>query len=366
MVEILFAEPLGTALVSGLAEALMVAAEAPGDAGESCLLQKPSPGLKVHSSGSSKQRSKDRQQSTGDERLFPGHGQQCNPPRHAPGASRQEPPSSAAELVSCLLALATAHIQVGPSLAVARTSPSAFTELPVPGRQFVHAEGQGVSCRRRMHCMGAEQMSSWDQLAGHPGCSAGTACAEVVAAGLQALRDGLPVPGSAGQQQALEAVTASLRRPFAAQRYLVAGALQAEAAAVVTTEMASIGVLGANQLRPAQQPGTDGSQAGWAPDGAACSVPLLIKAAWIPVSDTEDGAGPQSPSAAAISQLVLQSRGPDMSPDKNAGGTKELAVHSLQRCLNPHSVTADCWPTHAGSPGPLDGRPQLLDCCTAR
>ena len=190
----------------------------------------------------------------------------------------------------------------------------------------------------------------------------------MVAAGLQALRDGLPVPGSSGQQQALEAVAARLRVPFAAKRSLVAEALQAEAAAMLTTEMASIGVLGANQLRAAQQTGTDSRQAGWAPDGAASSVPLLIKAAWSPESDSEDSAALQSPSAAAISQPALQGGGSIMSPDKDAGGTK---VKGLHRCLHPHSVTADCWPAHAGSHGAQDGSaqeevPQLLDCCTAR
>ena len=193
----------------------------------------------------------------------------------------------------------------------------------------------------------------------------------MVAAGLQALRDGLPVPGSAGQQQALEVVAASLKRPFAAKRSLVAGALQAEAAARVTTEMASIGLLGANQLRPAQQPGTDSSQAGWTPDRAASSVPLLIKAAWSPESNSEDSAASQSPAAAALDQLALQNSNPVMSSNKDAGGTQELAVQDLQRCLDPHSVTVDCWPTHAGGDGALNGsvqedRPQLLDCCTAR
>ena len=125
MIEILFAEPLGTALGSGLAEALKVTAEAPGSAGDGCLLQKPSLGPKGHSSGSSGQRSKGRQQHTGGARLAPGLGQQCDPPTHAAGASRQEPPSSAAEEVSCLLALAAAHVQVGPSLTVADASRSA-------------------------------------------------------------------------------------------------------------------------------------------------------------------------------------------------------------------------------------------------
>ena len=209
-------------------------------------------------------------------------------------------------------------------------------------------------------------------LAGRPpSCSGGAACAEVVAAGLQALRDGLPVPGSAGQQQALEAVTASLSRSIAARSSLVAEALQAEAAAMGTREMASIGVRGAAQLGPALQAGTDSSQAGWAQGGAAPSAPLLIKAAWSPESDSEDSPALQQPSAAALSQLALQSRGPVMSHSKDAAGTEALAVEGLQRCLDPHSVTADCWPTHAGSHGAPDGsvqedRPQLLDCCTAR
>ena len=125
MVEILFAEPLGTAVSSGLAEALKVTAQAPGSAGDGGLLQKPSLGLEGHSSGSSEQRSKGRQQHTGAARLPPGLGQQCDPPTHAAGASRQEPPSSAAEVVSCLLALAAAHVQVGPTLTVADASRSA-------------------------------------------------------------------------------------------------------------------------------------------------------------------------------------------------------------------------------------------------
>ena len=120
--ELLFAEPLGTALSRGLTEALMVAAEAPGSAGGGGLLQKPGLGLKGHSGGGSEQRSKDRQQRTGGTKLFPGRGQQCDPPTAEAGAARQEPPSSAAELVSCLLALAAAHIQVGRSLTVADTS----------------------------------------------------------------------------------------------------------------------------------------------------------------------------------------------------------------------------------------------------
>ena len=245
-----------------------------------------------------------------------------------------------------------------------------LTELPVP-------DSNNLSMRRGRKYLVSADCTAWVQsiLVGTGWQATQLLCryrmCRVVAAGLQALRDGLPVPGSAGQQQALEAVAASLRRPFAAQRSLVAGALQAEAAAVVTTEMASIGVLGADQLMPAQQAGTDSSQAGWAPDGAASSAPLLIKAAWSPESNSEDSAVLQSPSVAAISQLALQGRGPVMLLNKDVGGTGAPAVQGLQQCLNPHSVTADCWPAHAGSLEPPDGsvqedRPQLLDCCTAR
>lgn len=116
VVEILFAEPLATAFSSGLAEALRVATEAPGSTGDGCLLQKPSLGLKGHSSGSPEPRSKDRQQHTGCVRLFPSRGHQYDPLTLEAGASRQEPPRSAAELVTCLLALANAHVQVGSSL----------------------------------------------------------------------------------------------------------------------------------------------------------------------------------------------------------------------------------------------------------
>ena len=222
-----------------------------------------------------------------------------------------------------------------------------------------------------MHLVGAEQMSGGDWLAGHPAALQVLHVLEGVAAGLQALRDGLPVPGSAGQQQALEAVAASLRRSSAAQRSLIAEALQTEAAAKVRTEMASIGVLGTGQLGSAQQTGTDSSQAGWALDGAASSVPLLIKAAWSPESKSEDSAAVQSPSAAAISQPPLQSRVSVMSPNLDAGGTQALAVQGLQRRLTPHSVTADCWPIYAGRHRAPDGSvqedgPQLLECCTAR
>ena len=59
VVEILFAEPLSSALGSGLAEALKVAAETqPGSADDGCLLQTPSLGLKGHSSGSSERRAR--------------------------------------------------------------------------------------------------------------------------------------------------------------------------------------------------------------------------------------------------------------------------------------------------------------------